>query len=167
MIGERCNKKVRRFGKDIIVKEITSDKTTVQFHFIDDERYVPLYEKLEPIFENFLSSSVTGALKCTISFLKESYISFLFAVTSENKHTVFPLNFNIKTHRFERDKEILKSVGITRRDIRKSVLKSGEKMKLLPHSVMRIDNGVALYFIKKGKDGEICSVKIRQDALKK
>ena len=166
MTEKRIIKKIRRFGEEIFLCEISLNESSVIFHYSEKEKFERLFEKMSEIFEAFLMSNA-GDLKCIITLLTDKYASFLCTVKSNDKTVIFPLNYNLETNLFENERKVLREEGIALSQIKKTVVVSGEKYTTPLHFVLRISGGVAIYYRKNDNADEYICFKLRNKDCKK
>jgi hypothetical protein len=138
-------RKIKRFSEKIAVVE----KGGISVQVAENELYADAYKKLF----RFIEKSGAEKLSVTVSYLDKDVISFLCRF----ENTTLPLNYSVSSGFFERDSQVLKKRGITKREVTRTLKKiQGECAKKSPCTFF-ISDGVGLLLAPYG---EKC-VKIR------
>ena len=149
----------KRFGKVMTVIERRKGAGEVVYELIGEPRFETFYKRLERIFDGYLLSGCEDKLLCRVEYVSDDYISVLLRAEKR----LAGVNYDLAKELFESDKKVLKRENCNKKEISTALKKIDKKLPPSPFAVVRIPDGIALFFDKD----EPVRVKIRHDSTKK
>ncbi len=151
-------RKIVKFSQTFEVMQSDISTPRITYQKAENPIYNEFYVKLGDVIGAYIKSGSRENLSFVVTFASEKYISGLL----KGNTFLIPLNFDVARGMLENDYQVLKCVGISKKEVMHRVKKLSKSNFVLRPFSYRIDNGVGICMRAFDGGGEWCTVKIRQ-----